>query len=266
MPGGDSTELAYDEDTLYYVVADSTNNAYAVRFTPTGFPFKLNEVGLYISSGAGDPSAPFDLTIYYDGGSKPDTVWATLTSVNATQHDTFNWFDVSNLNVIVDSGDFYAGIVFKTDYSPYVGTDVAPPLNHRSWNYVDSTWSNFNELGSPMADSMDLMIRARGIANYGIEEERPEETDRALICQPNPFSHITHIRYHVPSLEPVSLKVYDCSGRLVRTLIDGLKQPGTFTITWDGKDDRGCRLNAGIYFYRCITSKTTAVRKIIVVH
>lgn len=118
-----------------------------------------------------------------------------------------------------------------------------------------------------MADSMDLMIRARGIANYGIEEQVPvRKTGLELISQPNPFCQTTHIRFQVPSVERVSLNVYDCSGRLVRTLLDNLKQPGIYTIIWNGKDDRGCRLNAGIYFYRFATSKTTSVLKVIVVN
>ena len=85
------------------------------------------------------------------------------------------------------------------------------------------------------------------------------------IC-PNPFRGKTTIGFSVSgigysqkseklhptpcTLYPVSLKVYDIAGRMVRTLIDGEVGKGHHSIEWDGKDDKGMRLSSGIYFYR----------------
>jgi hypothetical protein len=65
---------------------------------------------------------------------------------------------------------------------------------------------------------------------------------------PNPFRSQTTLRYELPAQMPVSLKVFDASGRLVRTLLDGTKGAGAWTLTWDGRDDAGRILPSGTYF------------------
>jgi hypothetical protein len=84
-------------------------------------------------------------------------------------------------------------------------------------------------------------------------EERPEpgsKTPQARLEQgyPNPFSQSAVIRYQVPAPARVALRVYDISGRLVRTLVDGEKGPGLCTEVWDGADDSGNHVTSGIYF------------------
>jgi len=44
--------------------------------------------------------------------------------------------------------------------------------------------------------------------------------------------------------------MYDLSGRLVRTLIDGPQRPGSHAARRDGTDDRGRRVASGVYFSR----------------
>lgn len=74
---------------------------------------------------------------------------------------------------------------------------------------------------------------------------------------PNPFRDLTSISYTCPGDGSkgdvhVSLKVYDSSGRLVRTLLDEYKQPGQCRVEWDCRDDSGDRVGAGVYFYRIV--------------
>jgi hypothetical protein len=77
---------------------------------------------------------------------------------------------------------------------------------------------------------------------------------------PNPFHHSTLIQYQlfiIPSmshsflggekvgLHCVQLAVYDVTGRLVETLVDGPQEPGVYQVNWDGRNQ-----SSGIYFYR----------------
>ena len=67
---------------------------------------------------------------------------------------------------------------------------------------------------------------------------------------PNPFNPMTVIHYDLPGSAPVGLRVYDVSGRLVRTLLDSAVQhAGHHTMPWDGRDDRGRGVASGVYFY-----------------
>jgi hypothetical protein len=68
---------------------------------------------------------------------------------------------------------------------------------------------------------------------------------------PNPFNPTTVIRYDVPTGGGVvTLRVYDVTGRLVRTLVDGVQTPGQKAVTWRGRNNVGQPVTSGVYFYR----------------
>jgi hypothetical protein len=62
---------------------------------------------------------------------------------------------------------------------------------------------------------------------------------------PNPFNPSTAISYQLLAISSVKLTVCDMLGREVSTLVDELKQPGTYTVTWDAS-----KVPSGMYFYR----------------
>jgi flagellar hook assembly protein FlgD len=65
----------------------------------------------------------------------------------------------------------------------------------------------------------------------------------------------------LPQKAKVTLKVYDPSGRLVRTLVEGRLGKGYHTFNWNGTDARGRSVAAGMYVYRLFTGKQTLVKK-----
>jgi hypothetical protein len=77
------------------------------------------------------------------------------------------------------------------------------------------------------------------------------ERFRLYACIPNPFNPATVISYDVPpGGGRVSIRIYDVSGRLVRTLVDKEETAGRKTASWDGRDNRGKQAATGVYFYR----------------
>lgn len=77
----------------------------------------------------------------------------------------------------------------------------------------------------------------------------PEQV-RLLQNSPNPFNPSTTIRFAIPRLDRprnVSLRIYDATGRLVKTLVNELTLGGNFTLLWDGRDSRGAALGSGLY-------------------
>ncbi len=69
---------------------------------------------------------------------------------------------------------------------------------------------------------------------------------------PNPFNPRTRIDYTVPDGRPerVELAVYSIRGLHVRTLVSEIKEPGVYSVVWDGRDDAGGRAASGVYLYR----------------
>jgi hypothetical protein len=73
-----------------------------------------------------------------------------------------------------------------------------------------------------------------------------EDNNSILILNyPNPFNPSTTINYTIKDNSFVSLKVYDVLGREISTLVNGNKEMGSYSVTFDGKN-----LSSGIYFYR----------------
>jgi hypothetical protein len=78
---------------------------------------------------------------------------------------------------------------------------------------------------------------------------------------PNPFNPTTTIQYLVPSIQYVSLKIYDVLGREVASHVGEIKQPGTYTVTWDASG-----FSSGVYFYRLKAGKYVETKKMILLH
>ena len=99
-----------------------------------------------------------------------------------------------------------------------------------------------------------------------------EETLRILsshsfylnIACPNPFNSVTKIEYQIPQDSWVSLNIYDVTGRLVKTLLDGKENYGHRSIYWDGRDNCGKLLPDGIYLCQMRAGEYQATKKVIV--
>jgi len=65
---------------------------------------------------------------------------------------------------------------------------------------------------------------------------------------PNPFNPMTTIAFNVPHESRVAIRVYDVTGRVVRTLVDGVTEPGRHAAVWDGRNDQRESCGSGVYF------------------
>jgi hypothetical protein len=105
------------------------------------------------------------------------------------------------------------------------------------------------------SDTEDI-IRIGGVGiNYEIPAvdipERNGSSNLALRQNfPNPFASSTTIEFQVARPGPVELRIYKPTGQLVRKLVAGERPAGIERIVWDGRDDDGRELAAGVYFYR----------------
>jgi hypothetical protein len=84
----------------------------------------------------------------------------------------------------------------------------------------------------------------------GVGEKQTPAAYRAYQSYPNPFNPFCRIRYDIATAARVSLRVFDVSGGLVRTLVDAWREPGVFSEVWDGRDDTGKQLPSGVYLLR----------------
>ena len=78
---------------------------------------------------------------------------------------------------------------------------------------------------------------------------------------PNPFNPETSISYDLASEGLVSIKIHDLRGTLVKTLVNDVQPSGYKTIKWDGTNDRGQKVSAGLYLYRIDAEDFTDTKK-----
>ncbi len=93
-----------------------------------------------------------------------------------------------------------------------------------------------------------------------------EATARDVSIVPNPASGPLHIAFRVASDGPVAVTIVDVSGRVVRTLLEGWKPSGDVAVPWDGRDNSGHELAAGVYLALVTRSGETVMGRIVLAH
>ncbi len=98
-----------------------------------------------------------------------------------------------------------------------------------------------------------------------------DEADVAALLQvfaleqnyPNPFNPTTNIGFQISNFEFVQLKIYDISGRLVKTLVNERRAAGNYTVSWDATNDFGTRVASGVYLYKLQAADFVQVKKMV---
>ena len=106
----------------------------------------------------------------------------------------------------------------------------------------------------------------------GVPESPPTAAPRVLLAQsrPNPVSALTRIDYSLsgaPGAVPVTLRLFDARGRLVRTLFENRVErvPASRSVTWDGTDRDGRLVPSGIYYYQLDAMGQRSSKRLVVV-
>jgi hypothetical protein len=78
---------------------------------------------------------------------------------------------------------------------------------------------------------------------------------------PNPFNPETSIQFDLATESMVTLRVYDLTGQVVRTLISGSLAPGSYTNLWNGRNEQGLKVGSGVYFYELVAGSFHSKKK-----
>ncbi|MGE5315118.1 MAG: Ig-like domain-containing protein [Acidobacteriota bacterium] len=115
--------------------------------------------------------------------------------------------------------------------------------------------------GAAMSGTIYIDALSSGSAVTSVDREKTSAMPGAFVLEqnyPNPFNPSTHIRFSIPSAQPVRLAVYDVLGREVARLADEPMQPGTYTMEWNAAG-----LPSGVYFYTLKAGSYSATKKLL---
>lgn len=144
---------------------------------------------------------------------------------------TISW-DMTEMKKIMQSfGRFYLIFILLTKDSCYVGADVAVDNLRGVYNDSQKTII-YDTFGDPTGISDPSQVKVP--SSFGLSQNYP-----------NPFNLSTKIKFTVPTLEYVSLVVYNSLGQEVQTLVREEKSEGIYEVSFDASN-----LPSGTYFYR----------------
>lgn len=129
--------------------------------------------------------------------------------------------------------------------NPYVGKTYQEEISYlKTWigrrvAWLDQQWVSTTEVGEEGEGGLPGRVRLE--QNY-----------------PNPFNPATTVEFRLQNSEPIILKVYDVLGREVAVLVNEVKRPGTYTVSFDGS-----HLASGVYYYRLTSGRFAETRKML---
>lgn len=222
--------------------------------TASAFSFTLTPLSpLTQSHGEIDFLGPYYYFYLTNTAAVPDSFH--LQVINLTPSD---WFPQVCLRQVCFPES--TTLAFGAGAADTVGVNIVP-----FYDGIGDADFKVTSVGNPALSVTYHLRLYAGLAAIGVSVTESPVTFRLSQSAPNPATDGARIDFSVPHAERGSLRVYDASGRLVETLVDGDITAGAHSVTWSGRSASGGPLPAGVYFYRLDTSRGSLSRRLILV-
>ncbi|MBN1998371.1 T9SS type A sorting domain-containing protein [candidate division KSB1 bacterium] len=171
-------------------------------------------------------------------------------------------YEVEYQLYLADNTDFFDPQIFKAIYDTcYSATELLPGTTY-FWKVLaknisgDSIWSS----------QVNAFFTSHNAPVIQRNNDKILESFRLFNNFPNPFTTHTTIQFYIPenlALYPVSVKVYNIQGQLVKILNDGGRKLGFRTSVWNGRDEHGYEMCSGIYYCMVRAGQYSAIQKML---
>jgi hypothetical protein len=137
----------------------------------------------------------------------------------------------------------------------YAATDTTnsiqhfPAITHDGLGSTYVMWTD-ERFPASIGKNKEVFYKIGFGVTTGVEPTPRASVARLLRNYPNPFNPRTKVDFTMARDASTTLRVYDASGRLVRTLIDSYLSAGRHVVDWDGRDGNGRNAASGVYFLR----------------
>jgi len=128
-----------------------------------------------------------------------------------------------------------------------------------------NVWSNGKATSIPVQDIQKITFSA---ASTAIENEQMITIIKSFNLMqnyPNPFNPATTIEYQIPAAGEVKIQILAVNGQLVKSFVNTHASSGSYTVSWDGKNDAGLAVASGLYIYRVTFADAVVTKKMMFV-
>ena len=204
----------------------------------------------------------------FQGGDKKNPANWTISTIYAgepTIYSTIRYRDslgVKDTTYTINTGFVSKLYARHTDLDgdskedlvlPYQSANDSITVRNLTWNTGSSRFDTvLTKILNPKRWSLRVIEGSATTTGVEVQEWTMITPEDYVLEQnyPNPFNPSTTIRFSLPVRERVSLKIYDMTGREVRTLLNGEERPvGASEVVWDGRNSAGQTVASGVYFY-----------------
>ena len=268
---GATTIITYDGGRQRFIgwTPDAPNNGFAIE-GGKGYIVNVPKAREFAFVGAPwrDPSEEPTAAAPTLSTPMPQETWAFVVSGHLAGKPTFDGYQVNVRNLRTNTvittpvqGDYFAAATADLTRRSVVEVgDVVELRVIGPGGNVESQTRSVKVTPEHLANAV-LSVRLDGIG-------QPKQN---LLLQnyPNPFNPETWIPYQLSEDTPVSISIYDTTGRLVRTLSLGFQSAGFYNSReraayWEGRNAVGEPVASGVYFYTLTTGDFTATRKMLI--
>ena len=188
----------------------------------------------------------YSLNMDLNNDSHPEFYILSYYGTSTNYRQAFKIFDVTNGNTIFE----------KNDASFYYSYPVLWDMNSDG-----TTECLVTKYEYPMFGNFAYEVYNSGLV--GLDNSSAPTKFELSQNFPNPFNPSTEINFSLEKNQPVTLRIYDVKGELVKTLVNNLMSSGSHQIIWDGTNDKGMRQASGVYFYRLQSEANFSVKKML---
>jgi len=260
---------AYDAGTGTWVVQLSLFTSWNVGdvlhidFTDAGGPGGVEHGAANCTiqgtnTNCGDVSLPVELSVFEAraGDSKVLVVWKTES-------------ETDNLGFYLYRSEVEDGEYTRiTDRIIRSKSSNSPTT--QEYRFLDSQVQNgkayyykLEDVSVSGARTMHGPVSATPNAGLSLEENQIPDSYGLGQNYPNPFNPGTQIEFQLPEAAKVRLTIYNLLGQKVRLLVDANYEAGYQRVHWDGRDDFGNTVSAGIYLYELVAGNFVSTKKMV---
>lgn len=171
--------------------------------------------------------------------------------VSAHIHDHSNaGVSSADLYYRQDGGSWQPVSLTAVGNDQYEGT-IPPPTSVSTTDYyIHATDNSGREAGMPRVEPARWYSFSHLPDAAGLDDPVSRARVQMRGSYPNPFSRETSLSFELLVADEVEITVWNTEGRLIRTLLAGTAQAGQTRVVWDGHDDGGREMPAGLYVFR----------------